>query len=82
MRLKLDENLPESLLGSLAALGHDVDNVRLQGIVGRDDPAVWQAAQSGSRFLITQDSTSLTSASSRPAHTMACFCCGCGFRAD
>jgi len=26
MRLKLDENLPESLLPALGALGHDVDN--------------------------------------------------------
>ena len=40
---------------SLAALGHDVDNVRLEGIAGGADPAVWQAAQSGSRLLITQD---------------------------
>jgi predicted nuclease of predicted toxin-antitoxin system len=55
MRIKRDENLPESLLASLAALGHDVDNVRLEGIAGRAGPAVWQAAQSGSRFLITQD---------------------------
>ena len=55
MRIKLDENLPESLLASLAALGHDVDSVRLQGMTGRADAAVWQAAQSSSRFLITQD---------------------------
>lgn len=55
MKIKLDENLPESLLASLAALGHDVDNVRLEGIAGCADPAVWQAAQTGSRFLITQD---------------------------
>jgi hypothetical protein len=55
MRIKLGENLPESLLASLTALGHDVDNVRLEGMAGRADPDVWQAAQSGSRFLITQD---------------------------
>ena len=30
MRIKLDENLPESLLASLASQGHDVDNVRLE----------------------------------------------------
>ena len=35
MRIKLDENLPESLLASLAELGHDVDNERLEGLVGR-----------------------------------------------
>ena len=27
MKLKLDENLPESLLAELTALGQDVDNV-------------------------------------------------------
>jgi len=30
MKLKLDENLPESLLPTLASLGHDVDNVRVE----------------------------------------------------
>lgn len=55
MRLKLDENLPESLVAALSALGHDVDNVRLEGLVGQSDPNVWQAAQQEGRFLITQD---------------------------
>jgi predicted nuclease of predicted toxin-antitoxin system len=55
MRLKLDENLPESLVSALAALGHEVDNVRLEGLVGRSDPDIWQAAQAGGRFVITQD---------------------------
>lgn len=31
MKLKLDENLPESLLATLGALGHDVDNMRVPG---------------------------------------------------
>ena len=55
MKVKLDENLPESLLHAQSALGHDVDNVRLEGIVGQSDPKVWQAAQDSARFLITQD---------------------------
>ncbi len=55
MRLKLDENLPESLVPVLTGLGHNVDNVRREGLVGRSDPDIWQAAQSGGRFLITQD---------------------------
>ena len=55
MKLKLDENLPESLLGELTALRQDVDNVRLQGLAGESDPNVWRAAQSSGRFLITQD---------------------------
>jgi len=55
MRLKLDENLPESLVSALAPLGHEVDNVRREGLVGRSDPDIWQAAQAGGRFLITQD---------------------------
>jgi hypothetical protein len=55
MRVKLDENLPESLLASLRSLGHETDNVRLEGLTGRPDPDVWQAAQAGGHFLITQD---------------------------
>lgn len=30
MKVKLDENLPESLLPTLRSLGHDVDNVRVE----------------------------------------------------
>ena len=55
MRIKLDENLPESLTASLAALGHEVDNVRLENLTGRPDPEVWKAAQNSDRLLITQD---------------------------
>jgi predicted nuclease of predicted toxin-antitoxin system len=55
MKLKLDENLPESLIQELERLGHDVDNVRLEGLGGGDDARVWQAAQESGRFLITQD---------------------------
>ena len=55
MKLKLDENLPESLVAELAALNHDVDNVRLEGLSGRNDSDVWAAAQSEGRFLVTQD---------------------------
>jgi len=55
VKLKLDENLPEALVAALAALGHDVDNVRMEGLAGRDDPSVWQAAQREGRFFITQD---------------------------
>jgi hypothetical protein len=55
MKLKLDENLPESLLQTLSALGHDIDNVRTENIVGQTDQKIWKAAQDGGRFLITQD---------------------------
>jgi hypothetical protein len=55
VKLKLDENLPEVLIGELVSLGHDVDNVRLENLAGESDPRVWQAAQNAERFLITQD---------------------------
>ena len=55
MKLKLDENLPESLVAELAAMKHDADSVRQEGLAGRDDPTVWAAAQEAGRFLITQD---------------------------
>jgi len=40
VRIKLDENLPESLAGELAALNHDVDSVRQEGLAGHHDPDV------------------------------------------
>ena len=55
MRLKLDANLPESLIASLTALGHEVDNVRIEGLAGKVDAEVWKGAQQDERFLITQD---------------------------
>lgn len=55
MRIKLDENLPTRLVSVLAAQGHDVDTVPSEQIAGRNDAVVWQAAQAGQRFLITQD---------------------------
>jgi len=55
MRIKLDENLPASLANSLEALGHSVDTVRAEGLVGRPDSDVRQAAQASARVLVTQD---------------------------
>jgi predicted nuclease of predicted toxin-antitoxin system len=55
VNLKLDENLPESLVAELASLNHNVDTVRQEGLAGHDDPNVWAAAQAAGRFLITQD---------------------------
>lgn len=55
MKIKLDENLPAGLVGILTAAGHDVDTVPDEGLAGRLDPDVWQAAQDAARFFVTQD---------------------------
>lgn len=55
MRIKLDENLPATLVGVLTAAGHDVDTAPGEGLAGRTDPEVWQATQYAARFLVTQD---------------------------
>lgn len=55
MKIKLDENLPASLVASLSALGHEMDSVTSEGLSGRRDPEIWQAAQEAGRFFITQD---------------------------
>ncbi|WP_437769271.1 DUF5615 family PIN-like protein [Sorangium sp. So ce764] len=59
MRIKLDENLPTSLVDALVQLGHDADSVQQEGLQGSPDSGVWAAAQvdkpfsdhAGSRFL-------------------------------
>lgn len=53
MKIKLDENLPSSLVADLSALGHDVDTAPAEGLTGCPDPDVWRAAQTAERFLIT-----------------------------
>jgi predicted nuclease of predicted toxin-antitoxin system len=55
VKLKLDENLPRQLVPILTSLGHDVDTVPDEDLAGQDDHAVWAAAQSAGRFLVTQD---------------------------
>lgn len=55
MKIKLDENLPATLLGILTAAGHNVDTAPQEGLAGRTDPEVWEAAQTAGRFFITQD---------------------------
>jgi predicted nuclease of predicted toxin-antitoxin system len=55
LNIKIDENIPERLVPALQRLGHDVDTVRTERLVGRGDSEVWQAAQTANRFLITQD---------------------------
>ena len=55
MKIKLDENLPSSLVADLSALGHDVDTAPDEGLTGHPDADVWRAAQAAERFLITQD---------------------------
>jgi predicted nuclease of predicted toxin-antitoxin system len=55
MKIKLDENIPISLQPLLEGLGHNVDNVIVENLIGMSDQAVWDAAQQAQRFLITQD---------------------------
>lgn len=55
MKVKLDENLPARLAQVLAQLGHQADTVPQEGLTGRNDTEIWEAAQAAGSFLITQD---------------------------
>ena len=55
MKLKLDENLSRLLKSSLAALGHDVDNVADEGLLSRPDSDIAAAAKAEGRMLMTLD---------------------------
>ena len=55
MKIKLDENLPYSLVDLLSSLGHEVDSVPQEDLTGQPDDVIWQATQQEKRFLITQD---------------------------
>ena len=55
MKIKLDENLPFTLVSVFASIGHDVDTAPQEGLAGHSDPDIWRATQEAGRFLITQD---------------------------
>ena len=55
MKIKLDENIPVSLVRVLAAYGHDVTTVNAEGLVGRKDQEIWSRCQTEGRLIITQD---------------------------
>ncbi len=55
MKIKLDENIPQSLIKDLQENGHDVLSTHQQGMQGVSDTELWDAVQAEKRFLITQD---------------------------
>jgi predicted nuclease of predicted toxin-antitoxin system len=55
VRVKLDENLPDSVLSLLGGVGHDVDTARAEGRRGAKDPAVLAGATADGRLLLTLD---------------------------
>jgi hypothetical protein len=52
VNFKLDENLPASSAAILHQGSHDVDTVAAQGLTGRPDPDVVEAAAKAERILI------------------------------
>jgi len=55
MNIKLDENIPYGLVNILADMGHIVDTVPDEGLIGADDSKVWASSRKHERFFITQD---------------------------
>ncbi len=55
MKIKLDENLTVALVPILEKLGHDVQTTIEEGLKGKRDQDIWEAAQLEERFLMTQD---------------------------
>ncbi len=55
MRLKLDEDLPDTVIAILGRLGHDVETARAEGLRGANDPAVLAGATADGRLLLTLD---------------------------
>jgi hypothetical protein len=55
MKLKLDQNLSQSLRDELTKLKHDVDTVVAEGLSGADDRTVINASRSADRLLLTLD---------------------------
>ncbi len=55
MRVKVDEDLPAATAALLRNHGYDAETVLDEGMGGSKDQAIWQAAQSEQRLLVTAD---------------------------
>jgi predicted nuclease of predicted toxin-antitoxin system len=55
VRVKLDENLPDSAIALPSDVGYDVDTARAEGLSGAKDPAVLAGATADGRLLLTLD---------------------------
>jgi predicted nuclease of predicted toxin-antitoxin system len=55
MRIKLDENLSRHLKGALQQLGHDAETAWDEGLCGRSDGVVAEAARRTGRMVFTLD---------------------------
>lgn len=55
MKIKLDENMPNAMVRLFRETGHDTVTVMDEGLGGKDDNEVVQAATSENRILITLD---------------------------
>jgi len=54
VKVKLDENIPVSVVEALTLLGHDVHTVIGQGLTGRTDREILKQCLLEGRLLITQ----------------------------
>ena len=73
MKFKLDENLPLQIATAIRARMHDIETAGEEGLTGRADPEIWQAAQRDGRILITQTSIfRILGSSSRVLTTESC----------
>ena len=55
MKIKIDENLPNSLALLLQKQGHNVETVKGEGLSGSSDQDLWNHVQAESRLFITLD---------------------------
>ena len=55
MKIKLDENIPAAIKNILDDIGHDVETVISEKLVGSNDTIIWESTQRESRLLVTQD---------------------------
>ena len=55
MHVKIDEDLPKSVVDLLRAEGYQATSVREQGLQGMKDSALWQVVQQEGCFFVTAD---------------------------
>ena len=76
IRFNLDENIPRNAEFLLAGMGHDVDTVRDEHLVGQPDDRILACCIEETRVLVTLDLDFPTYTPTRPARTRVSGSCG------
>jgi len=73
MRFLLDENFPKAVIPALEAMGHEVDDYRLTGVIGSPEADIVRMAKERSAAILTTDRDFFHTLGQEPGYVLEVF---------